>query len=90
MGRDASHIIRNDFRGDLSGSPQMSAIEYCKATIEKLKKVLNIGDEIELRVDYTPGDSYTEYQFYLGEDEYSSIEFELHNGFWNIESYFSW
>lgn len=61
MGRDASHIIRNDFHGDLSGPPQESAIEYCKAAIEKFKKALKIEGEIEFRVDYTPGDPYTEY-----------------------------
>lgn len=78
MGVDISHIIRHDFR-DVKN--RVASMEFVKETIEKLKKNLNINevdDEFELREVF--GTISFKLPIY-------DVEIELHNGFWNIESY---
>ena len=79
MGVDISHIIRHDFR---DVKIHAAAMDFVKETIERLKKNLHIygaDDEFELRVKW---ETIT---FHL---PVYDVEFELHNGFWNLESYY--
>ena len=81
MSVDISHIIKNSFR---QVGNRMQTEQFVKETIDKLKQNLLIGDAdgiIEVNYD--------------GEDNKTTIElpvydvtFYLHNGFWDIESYY--
>lgn len=80
MGVDISHIIRHNFKDVTNHS---SAMDYVKETISKLKENLFIYGVDE--------------EFAINEDDCGlitfqlpiyDVEFELHNGFWDIESYY--
>lgn len=79
MGVDITHLIRHEFR-DIHN--HAAAMEFTKSTIEHLKKNLHIygvDDEFEVT------DKFDTITFRL---PVYDVEFELHNGFWNIESYY--
>ncbi len=81
MGVDISHIIRHNFR-------QVEDKEASKAfvlkTIAQLKKNLLI-QEVDDCFSYYYDDEYNETTFRL---PIYDVEFTLHNGFWQIESFF--
>lgn len=80
MGVDISHIIKHDFH---EVANKEAAIAFAKATIERLKKNLlldNPDEDFELCND---GDMGISFQLPVYD-----VEFNLHNGFWRIESYF--
>ncbi len=80
MGVDISHIIRHDFR-------QVEDKEASKAfvfkTMEQLKKNLHIL-EVDDCFEYRHYDEDNETTFSL---PIYDVEFTLHNGFWQIESF---
>lgn len=79
MGVDISHIIRHDFK-DVNN--RVSSMGFVKETIESLKKNLHIygvDEEFELEEDFET------ISFQL---PVYDVKFELHNGFWDIESYY--
>lgn len=79
MGVDVTHIIRHEFR-DVKNNK--AAIAFVNETIQRLKNnlhILGVDDEFELREeDYTIKFRLPVYD----------VEFELHNGFWDVESYY--
>ena len=80
MGVDITHIIKHDFRQ--THDIQLS-LDFAKKTIEHLKKELliqNPNESFELQYD----EDCSEIRFKL---PIYDIEFTLHNGFWQIESY---
>lgn len=80
MGVDISHVIRHNFR-DVNN--HRSALDYVKNTIEKLKKNLHIygvDEEFELDEDHC---GFISFRLPIYD-----VEFELHNGFWVIESFY--
>ena len=80
MGVDITHIIRHNFR-DVTNPA--SAMDYVKETIFKLKKNLHIyGVDEEFGIDE---DHCGFIAFRL---PIYDVQFELHNGFWDIESYY--
>lgn len=81
MGVDISHIIRHDFRqvGD-----RIASSDFVKKTIERLKKNLFIQD-IDGCFSYEYDEEYNETRFRL---PVYDLKFTLHNGFWEIDSYF--
>lgn len=79
MGVDISHIIRHDFK---EVNNHAAAMDFVKETIERLKKNLHIygvDDEFELREDL--GTIIFQLPVY-------DVEFQLHNGFWVVESFY--
>lgn len=81
MGVDITHIIKHNFRQ--TDNIQLS-IEFAKKTIEHLKKVLLIQNSIdcfELQYDEDCSEIRFELPIY-------DVEFTLHSGFWQIESFF--
>ena len=79
MGVDITHIIRHEFK-DVRN--RKAAMDFVNETIERLKinlHIFGVDDEFELREDY---DSIV---FQL---PVYDVEFQLHNGFWDIESYY--
>lgn len=79
MGVDISHIIRHDFKDVKNPAASM---DFVKGTIERLKKNLHIygvDEELELEEDFGT------ISFHL---PVYDVKFELHNGFWDIESYY--
>ena len=79
MGVDITHIIRHDFK-DVKN--RTSAMHFVKETIEKLKKNLHIYGVDE---EFTIVEEFGTIKFQL---PIYDVEFELHNGFWDIESYY--
>lgn len=78
MGVDITHIIRHKFR-DVHN--HAAAMDFTKKTIRRLKENLHIyevDDKFELREEW--GTFVFQLPVY-------DVEFQLHNGFWNIESY---
>lgn len=78
MGRDVTHIIRNDFH-DITNFE--AAQEYAEKTIARLKKELylyGLDGEWEMRDEYNRIFMMPLYH----------LKFTLHNGFWAIESYY--
>lgn len=83
MGVDISHIVRNDFQ-DVYDSE--AARKFVMETIDRLKKALLIqGDEIDFEYRYEI-DYKISFRFPM--DSSYDMEFELQNGFWQIESYY--
>lgn len=79
MGVDVSHIIRHDFK-DVKN--QTAAMDFVKETIERLKKnlyIYGVDDEFYLR---------EELDTIIFRLPIYDVEFELHNGFWDVESYY--
>ena len=79
MGVDITHIIRHDFK-DVKNRD--SAMDFVKETIEKLKKNLHIYGVDE---KFAIVEEFGTILFHL---PICDVEFELHNGFWDIESYY--
>lgn len=80
MGVDITHIIKHDFRQ--THDIQLS-LDFAKKTIEHLKKELlskNPNESFELQYDEDCSEIRFELPIY-------DVEFTLHNGFWQIESY---
>lgn len=80
MGVDISHIIRHDFKNIKNHA---STMDFVKETIERLKKNLHIygvDEEFHLQEDYC---GFITFQLPVYD-----VEFELHNGFWDVESYY--
>lgn len=80
MGVDISHIIRHDFKNI---NNHASAMEFVKETIDRLKKNLHIygvDDEFELNEDDCGFISFRLPVY--------DVEFNLHNGFWDVESFY--
>lgn len=81
MGVDITHIIRHNFRQ--THNVQLS-VEFTRKTIDRLKKELfiqNSDDDFEMQYD----EEFNEIIFRL---PIYNVEFSLHNGFWQMESYF--
>lgn len=81
MGVNITHIIKHNFRQ--TDNIQLS-VEFAKKTIEHLKKALLIQNSINyfgLQYD----EDCSEISFRL---PIYNVEFILHNGFWQIESYY--
>lgn len=79
MGVDISHIIRHDFK-DVKN--HVAAMDFVNKTIQRLKNNLHIygvDDKFNLR------DVDGIISFHLPNYD---VDFELHNGFWVIESYY--
>lgn len=81
MGVDISHIIKHDFR---LVEDKKASKDFVMKTIERLKKNLLI-QEVDDCFDYHHIDDYNETTFRL---PIYDVEFTLHNGFWQIESFF--
>lgn len=80
MGVDITHIVKHNFR---YVEDREASIAFTRATIEKLRNRLcfvETEDDFELTYD----EETNETQFRLPICE---IEFTLHNGFWQIESF---
>ena len=83
MGVDISHIIRHDFN---EVEDNKKAWAFVRDTVALLKKQLFIN----------VSDDYFDIQHRSDEDDYEiefrlpvyDVDFNLHNGFWQIESYF--
>lgn len=83
MGIDISHIVRNDFT---QVEDEKASLSYAKKTIEKLKKNLSLPSENDFGLhQYNFDNEKPETLFNL---PLYDLEFTLHNGFWQIESYF--
>lgn len=81
MGVDVSHIIKHDFRKVYD---PISSMEFVKNTIQRLKKNLLLDNpEEDFEVCYDEDRNETTFQIPVDD-----IEFTLHNGFWQIESYY--
>ena len=79
MGVDITHIIRHDF---MDVKNHATAMDFVKETIEKLKKNLHIyGVDEEFGIEEDFGTISFELPVY-------DVGFELHNGFWDVESYY--
>lgn len=79
MGVDITHIIRHDYK-DIKNHE--AAIAYVNETIQKLKENLHIyglDDMFEVMEDYDT---------IIFQLPVYDVEFQLHNGFWDIESYY--
>lgn len=79
MGVDISHIIRHDFK-DVNN--RVSSMGFVKETIERLKKnlyIYGVDEEFELE------ENFETISFQL---PVYDVKFELHNVFWDIESYY--
>ena len=81
MGVDISHIIRHDFR---QVKDKKAAKAFVDKTIDRLKKNLLIQD-VDDCFEYYHDDERNETTFRL---PIYDVEFTLHNGFWQIESYY--
>lgn len=85
MGVDISHIIKNDFH---EVHNHEKSLNYVLETIKHLKDYFQLHetreDEWDLR-DYFELEDWDLISFRL---PWYDVEFELHNGFWKIESYF--
>lgn len=81
MGVDITHIIRHDFWH--VEDPKASK-DFATKTMERLKKNLLIQDTIDC-FSFSYDAEYNETTFRL---PIYNIEFTLHNGFWQIESFF--
>lgn len=82
MGVDITHIIKHSFRQ--TDNIQLS-IEFAKKTIEHLKKVLLIQSSIDsFELHYNEDCSGIRFELPIYD-----VEFTLHSGFWQIESFFS-
>lgn len=78
MGVDVTHIIRHEFR-DVKN--HKAAMAFVNETIQRLKinlHIFGVDDEFELRED----DGTISFRLPVYD-----VEFELHNGFWDVESY---
>ena len=81
MGVDITHIIKHNFRQ--TQDIQLS-LEFAKRTIDILKKALFIhGSYSDFELQYD--EDYSEIRFEL---PVYDVEFTLHHGFWQIESFF--
>lgn len=81
MGVDVTHIVRNDF---YNVEDRDASLRYVLDTINLLKSKLALDEDIdafELNVD----DDYNEITFCI---PLYDVQFTLHNGFWQIESYY--
>ena len=79
MGVDISHIIRHDFKDVKNHATSM---DFVNKTIERLKKNLHIyGVDEEFEVEEDFGTISFRLPVY-------DVKFELHNGFWDVESYY--
>lgn len=78
MGVDISHIIRHDFR---QVEDKNASKAFVIKTIKQLKKNLHIQENFTFRYD----EEFNETTFRL---PFYDVEFTLHNGFWQIESYY--
>ena len=79
MGVDVTHIIRHEFR---DVKDKKAAMVFVDETIQRLKKNLHIygvDDEFGLR---------EEYDTLIFRLPVYDVDFELHNGFWDVESYY--
>lgn len=79
MGVDVTHIIRHEFN-DVKN--HKAAMAFVNEAVQRLKinlHIFGVDDEFELREE---GETI---KFRLPVYE---VEFELHNGFWNVESYY--
>lgn len=81
MGVDISHIIRHGFR---KVEDKKAAKAFVVNTIERLKKNLLI-QEVDDYFEYNYDDDYNATTFSL---PIYDVEFTLHNGFWQIESFY--
>lgn len=81
MGVDVTHIVRHDF---YAIKDRNLAIRYVIDTINLLKSKLALDEDIE-SFDLNVDDDYNEITFRL---PLYDVEFTLHNGCWQIESYF--
>lgn len=81
MGVNITHIIKHDFR---QTHDIQLCLEFAKKTIERLKKELLIQspyESFELQYDEALNEIRFELPIY-------DIEFSLHGGFWQVESFF--
>lgn len=84
MGVDISHIIKHDFR---NVHDKEQSLIFTKETIEQLKTNLcisSVDDKFHIHQDDRWSEDLTETTFQL---PIYDVEFTLHNGFWQIESY---
>lgn len=81
MGVDISHIVRHNFR---QVEDAQASLDFAKETIENLKEKLFIKEDFSLTQD----SMYTEYAETIFQVPLYDVEFTLHNGFWQIESYY--
>ena len=81
MSVDISHIIRHNFR---QVEDKKASKAFVMKTIEQLKKNLLI-QEVDDCFNYRYNDGYNETTFRL---PIYDVEFTLHNGFWQIESFY--
>lgn len=80
MGIDISHIIKHDFR---KMHDRKAAMDYIEQTIDLFRKyflLTNPIDDFDIFQDEESGET----KFHL---PYYEMDFYLHNGFWQIESY---
>lgn len=79
MGVDVTHIIRHEFK-DVKN--HKAAMDFVNEAVQKLKinlHIFGVDDEFELRDD----DETIKFRLPVYD-----VEFELHNGFWDVESYY--
>lgn len=81
MGIDITHVVKNDF---FKVEDKEASMQYAMDTINVLKSNLHLDDDIESFYLYHD-DEYNETIFRL---PLYDVEFTLHNGFWQIESYY--
>lgn len=80
MGVDITHIVRHDF---YNLEDRDLAIKYVMDTIHLLKSKLALDEDIE-SFEFNVDDDYNEITF---RPPLYDVEFTLHKGFWQIESY---
>ena len=79
MGVDITHIIRHDFRNIKDHD---ASLKYAKDTLESLKKKLHLHGPDEL-FEFRDDDEGLTFRLPVYD-----VEFTLHNGFWQIESFY--
>lgn len=80
MGVDITHIVRNDFY-DVEN--REASLKYVHDTIDLLKAKLALDEDLE-SFELVVDDEYHEITFQV---PLYDVEFTLHNGFWQIESF---
>lgn len=81
MGVDISHIIRHGFREVENKETSKKFVEKTIAALKKNLLIQNVDDSFEYRYDSESNETTFTLPIY-------NVEFTLHNGFWQIESFF--